>query len=262
MNVSINYVALLLAIFVSFSCQLTLSNNASLESILAQPDRLSADVARDGWSKPLETIPYLNLYPGARVLELFASGGYYSELIARVVGPTGEVLLHNTEGFRAWGINKLNRRFNGRTPPTGLVQYDREISELGLGEAKIDAALVVMALHDLYVVPKRYDGTRYVAVGEPAGATQVLRQIFVALRPGGRFVVIDHQASADLSRDEAFEMHRVHEQFIVSEMEAAGFVSVAASRALQNTLDDGSSMVFDWDKGQTSRFVLVFGKPY
>jgi len=89
----------------------------------------------------------------------------------------------------------------------------------------------------------------------------VLRQIFVALRPGGRFVVIDHDASQELTRDEAFEMHRMHEQFAKFEIEAVGFKSVAASSALKNTQDDGLSIVFDWDKGQTSRFVLVFEKP-
>jgi predicted methyltransferase len=261
MNVTNTHGILLLATLVSFGCHATSLNLVSLENVLAQPDRLPADVVRDGWSKPEEVVPYLNLRPGTRVLELFASGGYYSELIARVVGPTGEVLLHNTEGFRAWGINKLNRRFGGRTPPTALVQYDREISELGLGEGHIDAVIVVMALHDLYVVPKRYDGARYVVAGDPADAAQVLRQIFVALRPGGRFVVIDHDASQELTRDEAFEMHRMHEQFAKFEIEAVGFKSVAASSALKNTQDDGLSIVFDWDKGQTSRFVLVFEKP-
>ncbi len=48
-------------------------------------------------------------------MDVFASGGYYSELIGSVVGDSGEVLLHNNRGFSAWGVNVLNDRFDGRT---------------------------------------------------------------------------------------------------------------------------------------------------
>ncbi|GIS50651.1 MAG: hypothetical protein Ct9H90mP25_0850 [Gammaproteobacteria bacterium] len=37
-------------------------------------------------------------------------GGYYSEFWPRR-WDDGEVLLHNNDGFEAWGINGLNDRF-------------------------------------------------------------------------------------------------------------------------------------------------------
>ncbi len=252
----------LISLSIGVLCFASAPITASLKSVLSQTDRLSHDVQRDSWSKPEAILPLLGLRTGDRVIEIFASGGYYSELIARLVGPTGEVLLHNTASFRAWGVNKLRRRFQGRTPPRGLIQYDREVDDLGLGQDKFDAAMVVMALHDMYVVPERYDGTRYVAIGQPIGADHLLRQVWSALRPGGRFVVIDHEAGSQLDPQQAFARHRIHERFVKSALQSIGYVYVGASDVLKNRHDDGSTIVFDWDKGQTSRFVLAFEKPH
>jgi predicted methyltransferase len=52
--------------------------------------RLEADIARDARSHPEATLPLLELEAGDRVADIFAGGGYYSELIATVVGQDGE----------------------------------------------------------------------------------------------------------------------------------------------------------------------------
>ncbi len=65
----------------------------SIGAILAKPGRLPADVARDARSRPDVTLPMLNLKAGDRVADIFAGGGYYSELLAAIVGAAGEVLL-------------------------------------------------------------------------------------------------------------------------------------------------------------------------
>ncbi len=128
----------------------------TVSEAISKPGRLQADLQRDIRSKPAAIIPLLNLHPGDRVVDVFGSGGYYSELLASVVGASGEVLLHNNRGFRAWGVNILNDRFNGRTLDN-VTQHDREIDNLDLGTSNLNAAILVMAYHDLYVVPTRYN---------------------------------------------------------------------------------------------------------
>ena len=48
--------------------------------------RLEADLKRDKTSKPREIIQLVGVKPGDHVLDLFAGGGYYSEILSRVVG--------------------------------------------------------------------------------------------------------------------------------------------------------------------------------
>ena len=199
--------------------------------------------------------------PGDRVVDIFGSGGYYSELLATVVGDAGEAVLHNNPGFEAWGINGLTDRFDGRDPGN-IIRHTRSGINLDLGEGTIDAALIVMAFHDLYVVPTRYDGERYVPVGNPANVVYFLEQVLVALKPGGRFVVVDHDGNNESDNLMVSELHRIKESFAKEEIGSRGFTFLTSSDALKGAGDDLDRIVFDEDiQGKTDRFILVFEKP-
>lgn len=233
---------------------------AAVLTAMSKPGRLEADVQRDQRSKPQFVIPLLDLEPGDRVVDIFGAGGYYSELLASVVGDTGEVLLHNNPGFEAWGINDLRDRFDQRDPGQ-ITRYTSSGINLDLKDNSLEGALVVMAFHDLYVIPKSYDGTAYVRTGNPANVGYFLDQVYRALKPGGRFVVVDHAAEADADNETAGDLHRIKEDFARQEIESRGFQFVASTDALRNADDDRNRIVFDEDlQGRTDRFVLAFEK--
>lgn len=234
---------------------------AAVRLAMAREGRLEADVERDRRSRPEAVIPLLHMRVGDTVVDIFGSGGYYSELLATVVGDEGEVLLHNNDGFEAWGINGLRDRFDSRDPGN-IIRHTRSGINLDLGEETLDAALIVMALHDIYVTPKRYNGEAYVPVGRPANANYFLEQIYQSLKPGARFVVVEHAGDSSLESEQVFDLHRMVESFARSEIESVGFRFMESSDALRNDEDDLSMIVFDSDiKGQTDRFVLSFEKP-
>ena len=236
-------------------------DEGAVRAAMSSDGRLADDIARDSRSKPEAVIPLLHIEPGATVVDIFGSGGYYSELLAAVVGEDGEVWLHNNDGFEAWGINGLRDRFDKRDPGN-INRHTRSGINLDLGEETMDAAIIVMALHDIYVVPKRYNGEGYVPVGRPANATYFLEQIYAALKPGSRFVVVEHAGDASMESEEVFDLHRMIESKARSEVESVGFRLVESSDALRNPKDDRAAIVFDSDiKGQTDRFVLSFEKP-
>ena len=234
---------------------------AAVRVVMSEEGRLPDDIARDGRSKPEAVIPLLHIEAGATLVDIFGSGGYYSELLAGVVGKDGEVWLHNNDGFEAWGINGLRDRFDKRDAGN-INRHTRSGINLDLGEETMDAAIIVMALHDIYVIPKRYNGEEYVPVGRPANAAYFLEQIYTALKPGSRFVVVEHAGDALMESEEVFDLHRMVESLARSEVESVGFRFVESSDALRNPKDDRSMIVFDSDiKGQTDRFVLSFEKP-
>ena len=224
--------------------------------------RLEEDITRDQRSKPEAVIPLLNLHVGDRAIDIFAGGGYYTELLATVLGENGEAILHNNDGFEAWGVNGLSDRFSSGRDPGNIVRHTRNGINLDLEAESLDAAIIVMAYHDLYVVPKRYNGEKYVPVGSPANIDYFLDQVLTALKPGGRFVVVDHSGDADMEHEKIADLHRIEEEFTRYEIEAAGFKFVASSEALRNPQDDRSAIVFDLDvQGKTDRFIFAFEKP-
>ena len=235
--------------------------SAAVRTAMSEEGRLPDDLARDSRSKPEAVIPLLHIEAGATVVDIFGSGGYYSELLASVVGAEGEVWLHNNDGFEAWGINGLRDRFDKRDLGN-INRHTRSGINLELGEETMDAAIIVMALHDIYVIPKRYNGEEYVPVGSPANATYFLEQIYTALKPGSRFIVVEHAGDASMESEEVFDLHRMIEVRARNEVENVGFHFIESSDALRNPKDDRSMIVFDSDiKGQTDRFVLSFEKP-
>ena len=224
--------------------------------------RLTQDISRDSRSRPEKVIPLLRLESGDRVADIFGGGGYYSELLASIVGHQGEVILHNNDGFEAWGINGLNDRFAQNRDPGNITRHTRSGINLDLESESLDGILIVMAFHDLYVIPKSYNGKEYVAVGNPANTEYFLKQIFSALKPGGRFVVVDHSADASMDLETLTDLHRIEESFARQEIESAGFKFVESSEALRNPADDGRLIVFDLDvQGKTDRFIFAFERP-
>jgi predicted methyltransferase len=230
-------------------------------AVMQKPGRLPADIERDRRSQPQLVIPLLKLEPGDTVVDINGGGGYYSELLAGVLGESGEAILHNTPGFEAWGINGLRDRFTGRDPGN-ITRLTINEPELGLRDGELDGAIIVMAFHDLYVVPKRYNGEEYVRVGDPADVGYFLDQVLRALKPGGRLVVVDHAGHPDQGVEENAELHRIEERFARTEIETRGFRSIGDSDALRNPQDERTAIVFDEAiQGRTDRFVLVFEKP-
>ena len=237
-------------------------DEAEVLNAMLKEGRLENDIDRDQRSKPQAVIPLLDLETGDRVVDIFAGGGYYTELLAAVVGAEGEAILHNNSGFEQWGVNGLTDRFASGRDPGNIVRHTRSGINLDLEANSLDGALIIMAYHDLYVVPKRYNGEEYVPVGNPANTEYFLQQVFDALKPGGRFVVVDHSGDATMVHDVVADLHRIKEEFTRVEVEAAGFNFVDSTDALRNPEDDRSMIVFDLDvQGKTDRFVFAFEKP-
>lgn len=220
---------------------------------LNKPGRLPADIERDARSKPAEVIPLLALEPGDRVADVFGGSGYYSELLASVVGPDGEVLLQNNRAYKQFVAKSLAARFEGRDPGA-ITLLDSEADDLKLGEGRLDAAMIIMSYHDLF-----YDDAEN---GWPQiDDADFIGQIHRALKPGGRFLIVDHAAPAGTGAAATETLHRIDEAFAIKRLSGQGFRLVGFSEALRNAQDTHTVLVFDESiRGRTDRFVLVFEK--
>ncbi|PKN56444.1 MAG: SAM-dependent methyltransferase [Deltaproteobacteria bacterium HGW-Deltaproteobacteria-14] len=222
---------------------------------VASPDRSEADRALDVGRHPAETLAFLQIGPGMKVAEIGAGGGYSSELLARVVGPSGRVYGVNSpfvlEKFaeKPWSerlekpvmarVTRLDRPFDDPFP--------NDFDDMG----RLDAVVNILFYHDTF-----WMGLDRAAMNAA---------IFAALEPGGSYGIVDHAARPEDGDTATKTLHRIDERVVIAEITAAGFVLEAEADFLRNPED-----ARDWSaspgfagerRGTSDRFVLRFRKP-
>ncbi|MFT5131106.1 MAG: putative methyltransferase [Rhodothermales bacterium] len=238
------------ALILILCCATTLAQGKSdaLQAALNHELRPAADKARDGDRKPAEVLSFFGITPGMHVADLMAGGGFYSEIVARFVGPEGKVYAQNNRiALKRFADKALGERL-AKGELTNVVRLDRELEDPGLPESGLDAVLLVLFFHDTY----------WMEVDRKA----MLAQIYKSLKPGAVFGVIDHAAADGSGSEHAKSLHRVEESLLRTEITAAGFTYDGPSEILRNPQDDrGTNVFLAQIRGKTDRFVHRYRKP-
>ncbi len=214
------------------------ADTAAIAISIANPDRPAADRERDSWSRPQVVLDFLEARPGLHVIDYLAGDGYYSELLGRIVGTTGQVIVYNNGGYSSFYGQELVKRFANKRVPNSLLKV-AEIADLKLTPNSLDAALFVMSFHDVYYAPQG-------AAGPMGDASTMVGNLYTALKPGGVVVVQDHVASAGSApADSVNKLHRIDPSVIKHTFEEAGFKLEAQDGSFGNAADDHSKLVFD-----------------
>lgn len=217
--------------------------------VVADEGRLDANRQLDENRHPAEVLDFAAFEEGQVVADYLAGAGYFSEMIAQIVGPEGRVYPMNPPGFHnaeAWGAIGAVR--DNIAPLIGANTH------LQLAPGSVDAILTHLTFHDLYWESERF---QYARLDVPS----VLRNWHMAVKPGGTVVIVDHLGPEGETREVVERLHRINPQTVVSAMQAAGFELVGRSDALANPADDIETSVFDESvRGKTSRFMLKFRK--
>lgn len=224
---------------------------ATITKALADPARSAANRALDESRKPAEVLAFAGFKPGQVVADWGAGGGYYSELIADVVGPEGRVYALANPAYLKPGTLDAVAKAHANvlmlvTPPSAMT----------LAPGSLDAIFAHLEFHDLYLPAAHGNATP----ARPVAAT--LANWFAALRPGGTVVIVDHVGPAGAPATVADTLHRIDPAQVKADMLAAGFVLDAESSVLQRNDDPHTAIVFDPAlRGKTDRFALRFRRP-
>jgi len=222
---------------------------------VSAPGRPEAAVALDEVRRPAEVLRWLGLRRGMRVLDYFAGNGYYSEIMARAVGPTGSVTGWNTPFFA--GRPQVRDALAAiRQRQSNTAFFASPTTALSFPDAAYDFVLLHLVYHDAYFESAQFQLPRI----DPDTVTQAL---FRATRPSGIVAVIDHVAAPGReTRAEVQATHRILPETIRADFERAGFVFDGESDMLRNPQDDRSVNVFTPSiRGRTDRVVYRFRRP-
>jgi predicted methyltransferase len=217
---------------------------ANIKRAVESPNRPAEQRARDADRKPAETLMLLDLAEGERVVELAAFGHYWTNMLVEAVGSSGHVYMVDMPWTDRFG-GEAARAFDTAHANATYTQANYNQMQL---PANVDAVLMVQFYHDL---------TR-----DNVDTADMNRKILAALKPGGIYLVIDHNAEAGSGWRDASTLHRIDPAAIKSEVTAAGFELVQDSALLANPADDRKqNMRAEGLRGKTDQAVLVFRKP-
>ncbi|MFO1254949.1 MAG: methyltransferase domain-containing protein [Sphingomonadaceae bacterium] len=221
-----------------------------IAAALADKARSEKNRALDEGRKPAEVLAFAGIRKGDVVADYQAGGGYYSELIADLVGPKGRVYAMTQPNFydaKDWDP------IQAAHPNVAMMVAPGQ--SLVLAPGSVDVIFAHMTWHDLYWTNEKYQHPRI-------EVDAFMKGWFAAVRPGGHVVIIDHVGPAGDPRAVVDKLHRIDPAQVKADMARAGFVLEAESDVLHRSEDDHTKMVFDPAiRGKTDRFVLKFRRP-
>lgn len=223
-----------------------------IKKVIAAEDRAVEDRMLDAGRKPGEVFGFFGVKPGMKIGELFAGGGYSTEMMARIVGDTGKIYAQNSKEIMEKFARKPWDARAAKPVMKNVTLLERNIDEPFTPEVKdLDMVVTILNYHD--------------TVWQKADRPKMNKAIFDALKKGGVYAIVDHSAAKGSGARDVESLHRIDEDLVKQEVEGAGFKLEASSDVLRNpsdTRDWNSSPRAAGDKrGTSDRFVLKFVKP-
>jgi predicted methyltransferase len=263
------------------------SSTSALEAVLdAQADEAKA---RYQFRNPQETIEFFGIEPGMTVLEGLPGGGWYTKILLPYLGVDGSVIgasyslemyslfpfaneefMARQEGWQARFVS--DAKAWGGDAGASVEAFDFASMPEEYANS-VDVAFFARVLHN----PSNFQNN-----GAGDHLAQVIADTFTALKPGGIFGVVQHEARAEMPDEFADGTHGyLKKAWLIEQIEAAGFEFVAESDLNSNAKDQPTEEDSVWrlpptyagagddaelkaavDKiGESNRMTLKFSKP-
>ena len=218
-------------------------NASSFATVVADTSRPDADKARDADRLPAAVMAFAGVRPEMKIGELAPGGGYFTRLLSLAVGPAG----------RVYAISSR--------PAPALEEWAKTHPQVTVKIGPIAAPLAPEPL-DMVWTTLNYHDFKNAKVGDSDNAAVTNKLAFDALKPGGIYLVSDHEAAAGSGAGATSTLHRVESALVVREVEAAGFKLDGRSDLLRHPADNHTVRVTDGAiRGKTDQFLLRFRKP-
>lgn len=248
---------ILAAVAAAFTSIAAIASADDIVNAAIASERMRGDQVQDAYRKPADVLRFLEVTPGHAVLDWNAGPGYWSELLSRIVGAQGQVLIYNDPLYAQAAHGDITTRLARKRLPNAKQIFGPN-NYLKLEPESLDRVLIALVYHDIYWQPRD--------APEPMGdAKKVLALLHGALKPGGLIVVIDHNAGITPQENVvrvASRLHRIDPNIVREDFSRAGFEFAGESAALRHENDDPTTSVFNpMVRHRTNQFIYKFRKP-
>ena len=224
-----------------------------IKDAISATDRTDDDRRLDAGRKPGEVLTFFKVAPGEKIGEIFAGGGYTTELMARVVGAKGKVWAQNTKEVNEMFAKKPFAERAAKPAMANVVAVEAPLDAPFPADAKeLDLVVTVLNYHDA----NNFDGV---------DRGKMNKAVFASLKKGGYYGIVDSSAADGHGLADTKTLHRIDQKIVDSEVKVAGFKLAAESKVLRNPEDkrdwSSSPKAAGEKRGTSDRFVLLFQKP-
>jgi predicted methyltransferase len=209
----------------------------ALATAVASPTRTAANVQRDRYRHPLETLSFFGVQPNHTVVEIWPGGGWYTEILAPYLASGGGRLVLGTLDGQLGGVAKLQQAqpaLYANVSAAVFPAFDASATRVPNGSA--DVVLTFRNVHNWRMGYRRDDKQDYSA--------DAFRQIYAMLKPGGVLGIVDHRLPETASAERERTSGYIKVSTVRGLAEAAGFRLAGSSEINANPNDTA-----DWPNG-------------
>ena len=201
-----------------------------LDQILDGDHRSAANVARNEWRHPIETLDFFGLTPDMTLIEIGPSGGWYAEILAPYMRDQGRYFgahfsPNSPTAYHRRSLESFEEKIRQRPDLYGraTIRHLLPPDEVVIGPAEgADMALTFRNVHNWIMAGLEHE---------------YFEAFYTALKPGGILGVVEHRAKPDAGMEVMETTGYVTEAYVKEIAAAAGFEFVASSEINANPKD-------------------------
>lgn len=222
-----------------------------IEAALQLDYRTEAERARDRNRRPERALAFMGLEDDMKVFEFGPGGGWYTKILAPVLKDKGKLIVGYPEEWLAdLGELRMAPQYEKVREVDMAMGWDDDelvytFEEFDFESGKLDMFLNIRNYHNL----------------SEDDRAAFNKAVYEALKPGGRFVVIDH-TRRHMQPDDHENWRREDPVKVMAEIQAAGFKLEKFSDMFYRPDD---TLQYEVGRktvtGNTDRFFLVFLRP-
>lgn len=217
-----------MAMLASLLCPITAGDDHLIELITA-PHRDEANIARNQFRNPAETLRFFGIKEDMHVIEITPGGGWYSEILAPYLREKGKYVAagYDPQSEKSW-VEGAIKKFQSKLAAHAEV-YDKVGSAIFMGTnmklGPANSADMVLTFRNVH---------NWMGAGTAAASFQ---KFFEVLKTGGVLGVVEHRGNPQVEQDPSANNGYVNQDYLIKLAENAGFILVGHSEINSNAKD-------------------------
>ncbi|MEZ4458196.1 MAG: methyltransferase [bacterium] len=205
---------------------------AALDAAIASPTRTPANVERDVWRHPKETLMFFGVEPDDVVVEIWPGGGWYTEILAPYLAERGTLIAgsfrgtDDPENYRTKTRAKFEARLTNEPAFAKVVNgtFDPPVLlDVGPPESA-DVVLTFRNIHNFM---------------NPNTLPDMFSAAYTVLKPGGTLGIVEHRAAeSDADPMQVAKTGYVAQSYVIEMAKSHGFELVGTSEINANPKDN------------------------
>jgi predicted methyltransferase len=204
---------------------------AAITAAVAAPSRTAANVARDRYRHPAQTLAFFGVKPGDTVVEVWPGGGWYTEILAPLTRRAGTYYAAGPWEKGLGGVRALQAKDAAAYGKVKLAAFPAEAGQPSVPDGSADVVLTFRNVHNW-----RFGGEDR--------ARAMFSAMYRMLKPGGTLGVVEHRLPESRPAAAEEKSGYMKPSSVIGFATAAGFKLAGRSEINANPKDSA-----DWPGG-------------